>query len=95
MFTVAGEEFLPIGSLVRKRLAPSPIQCLLAVRKRAHLDGPAIADGVNVRKLYVMPFAGVLGADMGMNKNYNPAATVKESSGLLVPSASPARDCVR
>ena len=51
---------------------------MLAVRKRAHLDGPAIADGVNVRKVYVMPFAAVLGADMGMNENYNPAADRKK-----------------
>jgi hypothetical protein len=57
-----------LQSVVRKRFAPSPIQCLLAVRKRAHRDGSAVPNGVNVRKLYVLPFAAVLGTDMGMNE---------------------------
>ena len=66
------------SSVVRVRFAASPLQSLLTVRKRAHLDGPAIPDGVNVRQLYVLPLAAVLGADMGMNENYNAVANLNK-----------------
>ena len=66
----------PTGQVVScpREFAASPLQSLPAVRKRVHLDGPAILDCVHVCEFYVLPLATVFGTDVSMNENDDAAA---------------------
>ncbi len=55
-------------------LRSSPTQSFLTVGKRAHLNNPAITNGIDVCKIDVVPIAAALGPNVRMNKHHNAIA---------------------
>ena len=55
-------------------LRSSPTQSFLTIGKRAHLNNPAITNGIDVCKIDVVPLAAALGPNVRMDKHHNAIA---------------------
>jgi hypothetical protein len=53
----------------------NPTQGFLPVGERLPLDHPAITDGVDIRKTYILPTVATVGANPGVNKYDDPVAS--------------------
>ena len=62
----------------------NPAQGFPPVGERLHLGHPAITDCVDIRKSYILPMVATFGANPGVNKYDDPAASNDKPLGLAV-----------